>query len=174
MTGVTFAISALSMAMANYTADQVLIKEGTDVPLIFAEDISSKTAKEGQMVNLKVAEHVTIDGTVVIPEGTPVTAVIDNVEKRGRFGKNAKIEFSLNPIMVNGQTIQLQDRQKGLMFQGGNTANAAAASVGGAVLLGPLGLLAGWGVVGKPVTIETGHRVETEVDETVALYIPRA
>jgi hypothetical protein len=174
MTGVTFAISALTMAMANFTDDQVLVTKGTDVPLMFTENISSKTAKEGQMVNLKVAEHVTIDGTVVIPQGTPVTAVIEDIDKQGRFGKNARMHFSLNPIMVNGQTIQLQDREKGLMFQGGNTANAAAASVGGAVLLGPLGLLAGWGVVGKPVTIEAGHRVETEVDETVALYIPRA
>jgi len=168
----TMALMGMSMALMNMTAETVMVKEGTDVPLVFAQKVSSKTAKEGQMVNLKVEKNVMVDGTVVIPAGTPVTAVIENVEKQGRFGKNAVIEFSINPVMVNGQTIQLQNRQKGLKFQGGHTGNAAAASVGGAVLLGPLGLLGGYGVVGKPVAIDPGMKVKTEVASTVAVRIP--
>src|SRR5438874_9847631 len=80
-------------------ASQV-IQKGTDVPLVFDQALSSKTAKEGDKVNLHVSQDVTIGGATVIKQGTPVTGIVSKVDKRQRYGINAKMRIALDPISV--------------------------------------------------------------------------
>jgi hypothetical protein len=164
--GVTLLILGLVGATASYA--QVLTK-GTDVDLKFAQTLNSKTAHVGDMVRFKVASDVVVSGKNVLHEGTPVTGVIEKVDKRGKFGKNARIRIAINPIHTRGGTIELQPRDK-QSITGRRSDTAAAASGGGALLLGPVGLVGGYFVVGKPVKVQVGDPLYTEVSRTVRLH----
>lgn len=139
------------------------VPQGTDVTLAFKQSLSSKTARAGDKVRMEVLNDVRVGGTTVLRAGTPVTAIIEKVDKSGRFGKNARIRLTLNP--VNG--IPLQPREKGKAFQGGKTDKAAIASGAGALVLGPIGLVGGVFINGRNVNIKPGDKIDTEVSRTV-------
>jgi hypothetical protein len=161
--------AAASMAVAPVlaVADSITVPKETDVKLIFDESLSSKTAKEGQMVKMHVAEDLVVDGKTVLKAGTPVTGTISKVEKRKRFGVNARMRFTLSPVKsAAGTMIPIEPREKG-KAAGSKTGEAAAASGGGALLLGPVGLVGGYFVVGKSVKIKPGdHLMSTVSSDT--------
>lgn len=138
---------------------QTSVPQGTEVMLRFEQPVTSKTAKPGDTVKFTIAKDVMANGTTVLKAGTPVTGVIEGVNKRDRFGKNARIRLALNP--VNGVT--LEPRDKGKPFSGSKTDKAAIASGAGALVLGPLGLAGGYFITGKSVNIKQGDTLRTEV-----------
>lgn len=139
------------------------IPEGTPVMLKFDQAVSSNTAKKGDPVRFKVAAPVKANGKTYINFGTPVTGIVSRVSKRGSFGKNARLEFTLNPITVHGHMVTLEPRAKGKEFKGSRTDHAAEASGGGLVLLGPVGLVGGAFVKGKSIEVHPGDQLYTEV-----------
>ena len=147
---------------------QVVVQKGTDVDLKFMQQLNSKTAKEGQPVKLAVANDVMINGHDILKAGTPVTGVITKVDHRDHFGKNARIRLALNPVHTKGGMLYLEPREKG-HITGRRSDTAGAASAGGAVVLGPVGLVGGYFVVGKPVKVHVGDTLYTEVSRTVTL-----
>lgn len=128
--------------------------KGDAVTLKFVDPVSSKTAKAGDKIRFTV-----VDAVGKIAAGTPVTGVIERVDKKDRFGKNARIRLVLNP--VNGVT--LAPRDKGKPFMGSSTDKAAIASGAGALVLGPLGLAGGYFITGKAVNVKAGDTLRTEV-----------
>lgn len=159
----TMGVAGLFAAMALAGA-QTTVPTGTEVMLKFEQTVSSKTAKAGDQVKFTVAKDVTYGGKTVLKAGTPVKGVIENVTKRDRFGKNARIRLVLNP--VNG--VSLEPRDKGKPFSGSKTDKAAIASGAGALILGPLGLAGGYFVTGKSVNIKVGDTLRTEVAKPAA------
>lgn len=148
----------------------VTVPKGTSVDLVFDQAVSSKTAKAGNRVRLHVMNNVMVNGQKVINRGARVTAVLTDVKKRRRFGVNAKIRMALNPVMSTyGRTIPLEHRQAGQEFKGKKSERAAATAVGGAVLLGPIGLVGGYFVTGRRVSIKVGDHLSTEVATTTVL-----
>lgn len=159
----------LFLAASFATARELVIPKGTDVSLVFAQSLKSKTARVGDKVKLEVARNVVVDGKTVLAKGTPVTGVIEAVNKRQRYGINARIRLVLNPVASRmGPAITLEPRQKGDVV-GGKTVEAAAATAGGAILLGPLGLIGGYFIVGKEVDVHPGDNLETVVSRTVVI-----
>jgi hypothetical protein len=128
--------------------------KGEAVTLKFVDSVSSKTAKAGDKVRFTVVNTVG-----KIAAGTPVTGVIERVDKRDRFGKNARIRLVLNPV----QGFTLAPRDKGKPFMGSSTDKAAIASGAGALVLGPLGLAGGYFITGKSVNVKAGDTLRTEV-----------
>ena len=151
------AIVAASLSVSGFAAQ---LAKGTEVFLTFKDSVNSRTAKAGDVIHFAVQRNVrNANGSLILAQGTPVTGVIDKVDKSDHFGKNARIRIALNP--VNG--IQLQPRDKGKMFAGTRTDEAAAASGGAALVFGPLGLVGGYFVVGHSVYIHPGQSLRTEV-----------
>jgi hypothetical protein len=157
----------LGLAAASFAA--ITIPKGMDVDLAFDQALSSKTAKAGDRVMLHVMKDVTVHGKTVIKRGTRVSATISDVDKKGRFGKNARLKFTINPLKVMGSTVTLQPRQKGAIVGGTRGNQAAAVAGGGALVLGPLGLAAGYFVVGKTVNVKVGDKLQTEVARDVRI-----
>ena len=113
---------------------------------------------------------VTVAGHIILNAGTPVTATISQVEKRKRYGINAKMRIMLNPVeSTYGRMLSLEPRSEGKFVGGKKSTEAAGATVGGAILLGPVGLLGGYFIVGKSVTINVGDQLTTEVAKSVTL-----
>lgn len=158
---IPFSIGMLGLLAAS--ALSTVVPEGTDVSLVFREELSSRHAKPGDRVRLEVARDVVVHGDLVLRAGTPVEGTIERVSKSGVFGKNGSIRLTINPV----HGIPLEPRTKGHDFKGSRTDHAAEIAGGGALLLGPIGLIGGVFVHGKSVNIHPGDHLETEVSRTV-------
>lgn len=154
-----------AMASANTT-----VPAGTDVKLKFAQSVDSRKAHQGDRVKFTVAENVMVGGKTILMAGMPVTGVIENVTHRDHFGKNASIRLVIDPIRAKGGTLYVQPRDK-QSVTGRRSDTAAAASGAGAVVLGPIGLIGGYFVKGKPVKVQVGDPLVTSVSRTVTLKI---
>jgi hypothetical protein len=69
-----------------------VLRAGTEVPLRVEEglDSNNKGIREGQQFHLAVANNVMLGGVVVIPAGSPATAEITDLRRKGMWGKSAR------------------------------------------------------------------------------------
>lgn len=145
----------LGSAVGAYAAH---LPPGTEVPLVFQQAVSNKHAHVGDTIAFTIKNDVLgPNGHVALHAGTPVTGVIEKVDGRSHFGVNAKIRIALNPV----HGIELEPRDKGKQIGGTRTDEAAAAAGGAALVFGPLGLAAGYFVVGHNVNIHRGDTLRT-------------
>ena len=157
------ALALVGIVSAAVAASAQTISKGTEVMLRFEDPVSSRTAKAGDTVRFTVRDDVRGDGgALMLHAGEHVTGVISAVDKHDRFGKNARIRLTLNPV----HGIPLEPRDKGKMFSGGQTDKAAIASGAGALVFGPIGLVGGYFVTGKSVNVKVGDSLRTEVAST--------
>jgi len=166
--GVTLSLAmALTTIMPAY-ADSVVLKKGTDVKMEFDQSLSSTTAKPGDRVMMHVIDPVIVDGKTVIPEGAKVRGIVKKVDKRKHFGVNANIQLYLDPVKsTSGTEIPLGFKSKHGDLSRPST--AVGASAGSALVLGPIGLAAGYFVVGKKVTVKPGDKITANVDDDVTV-----
>jgi hypothetical protein len=162
-------VGVMGIAGLSAYAERIRVPAGTDVELAFAQKVSSKTIKAGDTIRLTVAKNVRVGGRTILRKGQSVTGVVSKVDKRKRFGINAQLRIALNPIRTHGSAIKLEPRQKGDAVGGSRGTQAGAVAAGGAVVLGPIGLLGGYFVVGKEVNIKVGDKLQTQVSESTTL-----
>jgi hypothetical protein len=141
------------------SASKLMLREGTDVKLKFADDLSSKTANEGDPVNLILDEDLTVDGVVVAKAGCKATGSITNAKKAGMMGKAGELNMRLEHLKVGDQKVRLRG-SKGKEGEG-----KAGTAVALTVLFGPIGLIKH----GKNVDIKAGTPLTAYVDDDVAL-----
>src|SRR6266545_4099975 len=83
-----FPLAAVSLAQEpSSETSEVVIPDGTELTVTTTEEITSKTATEGDPLSFKVTEDVKVNGRVVIAEGTLVKGVVANAKKAGMMGK---------------------------------------------------------------------------------------
>jgi hypothetical protein len=153
------------------SAEELILKKGTDVHLLFATPLSSKTAHDGDKVRFTVEDPVMVDGKEVIKEGTPVIGTVTKVQKRGRYGVNAHIQMVMNPIRtVAGNRAPLGFKTKGQDVSS-RTGEAAGATIGGAAILGPVGLVGGYFIVGKNVNAKPGDKMTVDIDKDTVVHV---
>lgn len=135
---------------------EVVLPDGTELTVVTTEEISSKTATEGDPLNFKIDEDVRVDGKVVIARGALVKGEISNAKKSGRMGKGGQLSIRiLSTESVDGQKIRLR-AAKGK--EGDDKTGTTVALV---VLFGPLGFLK----KGKDAKIKEGTRIKAYTDE---------
>jgi hypothetical protein len=152
------------LVCAGAYAASTVVPKGTPVTLVFDQRLSSKTAKAGQTVRMHVRDNVVVDGRTVLARGTPVRGVISQVDKRKRYGVNAKLRIAVNPVRTpSGARLTLEPRNQGAYVAGKKSSQAAAATAGGAMVLGPVGLVGGMFIHGKSVEVKPGDTFDTSV-----------
>lgn len=80
---------------------------GTPVPLLFAADVTSKTASIGDPIPLTLAEDLRVGNLVVAPKGSAAVGVVTQVDKPGAGGVPGDLSFQVNSLTVNGKAIKL-------------------------------------------------------------------
>ena len=123
-------------------APQIRLPRGMEIRIRMDYGVSSKAARVGDPVYMKVAEDVVSKGAIVIPEGTPVKGHVTEVSAPGGFNKSGSVVIAVEYLTVGEDRIRLT----------GSTANygrPAGASVTDGVLSVPLGKR-------KHVNIEAG------------------
>ncbi|MGI6611077.1 MAG: hypothetical protein ACOX4G_15045 [Limnochordia bacterium] len=142
---------------------------GTTVKIKLLTELSSTTSKEGDLVHYQVLSDVSQDNKLVIPTGACGTGVVQKVKKAGPFGQEGQVGIDFGSLRaIDGTLIPMtfQPRSASGVGQG---ELAAGASLGGMVLLGPLGLAAGYLVQGKAQSIPVGTELTVEVKDAVTV-----
>ena len=137
-------------------AGALVIPDGTELTVITTEEISSKTATEGDPLTFKIDEDVIVNGKVAIAKGALVKGEVSNAKKSGRLGKGGTLSIRiLSTTTVDDQKVKLR-ASKGK--EGDDKTGTTVALV---VLFGPLGFLK----KGKDAKIKEGTRIKAYTDE---------
>jgi hypothetical protein len=138
---------------------KLILKEGTDVKLKFSDDLSSKTANEGDPVNLVLDEDLKVGDVVVVKAGAKATGTITNAKKAGMMGKAGELNMRLEHLKAGDQRVRLRG-SKGKEGEG-----KVGTAVALTVLFGPIGLIKH----GKNVDVKAGTPIAAYVDDDVPL-----
>src|SRR5687767_7531354 len=90
------------------------IPAGTVVLLQFDQQVSTQTAKKGDLIPLRVYSDVMVNGKKVIRQDSKATGVVTDVDRPGRFGKRGKLKIRLESVEdVSGRRIALDPYSSG-------------------------------------------------------------
>lgn len=134
----------------------------------FLQDISSNVNNRGEEIDFMVANNVYVGTTLVIPKGAKGYGTIRKITPPRSFGRDAKIDLDFSHVIaIDGSPVPVYVGE--LAKQEAKTAaGAAGASIGGLIVLGPVGVVGGAFVTGKSVSIPTGSftfvQVKTDTD----------
>ncbi|MDN5278330.1 MAG: hypothetical protein PWR01_2295 [Clostridiales bacterium] len=144
-------------------AAELIIPAGTLVRLNLEENLSSKTSQTGEMVKFTVVESVKIGSRTVIKKGAVARAQLQKVRKPGRFGRNGSLKLRyLTVSSTRGKEIPITLGEKSVKTNE-SLGLAAGASLGGYMLLGPIGLIGGTFVRGHHIEIPKNTQLIVEV-----------
>jgi len=150
---------AQNQKVAPGASSKLVLKEGTDVKLKFADDLSSKTAAEGDPVNLILDEDLKVGDVVVAKAGCKATGTVSNAKKAGMMGKAGELNMRLEHLKVGDERVRLRG-SKGKEGQG-----KEGTAVALTVLFGPIGLIKH----GKNVEVKAGTPLAAYVDQDTSL-----
>lgn len=142
---------------------KLVLREGTDVKLKFADDLSSKTATEGDPVSLILDEDLKVGDVVVAKAGCKATGTVSNAKKAGMMGKAGELNMRLEHLTVGDERVRLRG-SKGKEGQG-----KEGTAVALTVLFGPIGLIKH----GKNVEVKAGTPLLAYVDQDIILVPAR-
>ena len=133
-----------------------------------AENIGSRSLQAGDIVYIKVAENVIIDGKLIIAKGQLGKGTVSSVRKaKGWMGRNGKIEIdfqALNSIDGNEIEIYVGEESKSEM--------TAREMIGGAALVG-MNLNDDWNklmVHGKNIELAAGTPLYIQTKKVTNVY----
>ena len=139
----------------------VLLKEGTEVKLELAQDVTGKAAVVGQPIELAVAEDLRVGDSVLVRKGTRVLGTIIEGRKSEKQRRRIKsLRISVDFIKAGDAKIMLRGEQSGVGKRN------KAAMVAGTAAFGLTGLLL---TMGKKYQIPVGTRLSAYVDEDIKL-----
>jgi hypothetical protein len=142
---------------------KLVLKEGSDVKLKFAQSLSSKTAQEGDPVNLVLDEDLKVGDVTVAKAGAKAVGTITNSKKAGMMGKAGELNMRLEYVIVADSRVKLRG-SKGREGEG-----KEGTAVALTVLFGPIGLIKH----GKNVEIKEGTPIAAYVDQDFTMPAPK-
>lgn len=147
----TLLISQLINAQVDSTkpaASKKILYEGTIVTVKLLNEISSKTANEGDIIEFETTEPIIEGDRVLVQKGAKVSGQVTESAKAKGLGKAGKLNFTIDYLTVgSGKKVKLTSELKA------EGKSKTGASVAQAVLLTPLFLLK----KGKNIKFEAGH-----------------
>ena len=140
---------------------EMVLRSGTEVPLVMAESITTngKKLRVGQRVRLTVGSDVRLGTAVIIPAGSQAEAEITDVRNKGMWGKSGRIEARVLNVRVGDRLIRLS----GAFDDKGVTGTAGVVA---AIAFVPI---AGFFVTGTSASIPAGAGVKSFLDEDLRI-----
>lgn len=132
-------------AVAPVQPQEVNVPAGTALAIRINQHLSVKTTPAGSRFTGEIAEaYVDANGRTILPRGTPVTGVVEESHKRGRFKGASVLDLRLTSLTLNGQSYPISTRDVVRTKKG--KGKRTGAFIGGGAGLGALiGGLAGGG-----------------------------
>jgi hypothetical protein len=156
----------------------VTLAAGTSIPVRITQTLDSKTSQTGDKFTGVVATDIIEDGIVVLPQGTPVTGHVDQVQDAAHFKGSSLLSISLSSISRKGERIDVatEPYTKQGEGRGKNTAEkvgggAAVGAILGGILGGgkgaAIGSVAGGGVGAGAQAATRGQQVQIPSESVV-------
>jgi len=153
---ISFVTPGITLSKDHPQENVKVIADGTEFMVVTIDEITSKTAAEGDPLTFKVAQDVRVDGQVVIAKDSLVKGVVAQSKKAGMMGRGGTLGIRVESAMtVDNQKLKLRS-SKGK--EGDDKTGTTVALV---VLFGPLGFLK----KGKNAVIKPGTEIKVYVDE---------
>lgn len=153
---VTSSIAATRNQDPEKPANVKTIPDGMEFTVVTIDEITSKTAAEGDPLTFKVAEDVKVDGQIVIAKDSLVKGIVAQAKKAGMMGRGGSLGIRVESAMtIDNQKLKLRS-SKGK--EGDDKTGTTVALV---VLFGPLGFLK----KGKNAKIAPGTPIKVYTDE---------
>ena len=143
--------------------EKLILKEGADVNLKFAQDLSSKTANDDDPVSLVLDQDIKIGDVVVVKAGAKAVGTITHSKKAGMMGKAGELNMRLDYLITDSGRLRLRGT-KGKEGEG-----KVGETVALTVLFGPIGLIKH----GKNVEIKQGTPLLVYTDENFDAPAPK-
>ena len=150
------ALANLAFQDGIVVVETVTLPKDSVIKLEFAEDLSSKTAQAGDVVKYKVADNVFVNDVLVIPKGAEGLGKVTKVVGPRMFGQDARIDVDFGFLYAIDNTHVKVFLGEIAKQEAKTIAGAAGATIGGMVVLGPIGVIGGAFVTGKSVNIPAG------------------
>ena len=150
------ALANLAFQDGIVVVETVTLPKDSVIKLEFAEDLSSKTAQAGDVVKYKVADNVFVNDVLVIPKGAEGLGKVMKVVGPRMFGQDARIDVDFGFLYAIDNTRVKVFLGEIAKQEAKTIAGAAGATIGGMVVLGPIGVIGGAFVTGKSVNIPAG------------------
>jgi hypothetical protein len=151
--------SSAPVPSAPDASGKFMLRDGTDVSLQFAQDLSSKTSSEGDPVTLTLADDLKVGDVVVAKAGSKAIGEVTKAEKSGMMGKAGALNIRLDYLKAGDVKIKLRGT-KGKEGESGVTGTVVLT-----VLFGPIGLIKH----GKNVEIKQGQVLHAFVGDDISL-----
>ncbi len=150
--------------------EQIEIPKNTLVKIKTFDTISSISSKSGDKIRFEVAEDVYIDSKLAIPAGSTGIMEISQVEKSGNLGKEGEIDLNFSKVMtIDGSELRITLDEEAQMMNESQQL-ALGASILGAAVLGPVGLIAGYFVKGKEEELPKGSEIYVQTVKNKSVY----
>ncbi|MGI6543719.1 MAG: hypothetical protein ACOX44_11775 [Limnochordia bacterium] len=149
-------------------AEPVELKAGTEVRIKLITELATATTKQDSEIEYYVARDIIVDGRYAVPIGAQGLGTVLMVKKPGPFGQSGQMQIDLGSVTTfDGTKVPLTYTQPETSTTSSEL--AAGASLSGMVLLGPLGLAAGYLIKGSSEVIPSGTEliVHVKTDTTV-------
>jgi hypothetical protein len=102
------ASGTVTSSQAGQVSANRVLAQGTLVPLLFASDVSSKTADVGDKIPLTLADDIKIGDRVLVRKGAPAVATITEADGRHILGVPGEIKFEAEFLSVDGVQVKLR------------------------------------------------------------------
>lgn len=162
MTAVCSFITFFILVPDSFAQINLEIQEGTVIRVRLLETIDSKTAKNGDIINLETMERVEINGTIAIEANSRVVGRVINAVQNKSMGRKGKLDISIDYVRAkDGTNVPLSYS----LNQSGkdNTVGVVA----GAVLISPVALF----IKGKSAVLSKGTEFNTYVARSTRLNL---
>ncbi len=153
------ASSAAAQAPAAPAPGKLLLAEGSDVALKFDQDLSSKTAQEGDPVALVLDQDLVVGNVVVAKAGCIAVGEVTHAKRAGMMGKGGELNIRLDYVKVGDSRVML----RGTKGREGDDKTGTAVAL--TVLFGPIGLIKH----GKEIDIPKGTPLKAYVASDISL-----
>jgi hypothetical protein len=105
--------SASVSSNAGASGVEVKVSDGTQLEVELASNVSSNTAREGDVVDFTVVSPVVVNGLTIIEKGAPAKARIAAVKKAGYWGKAGRVGWAMQDVLAaDGTRIPLRMESK--------------------------------------------------------------
>jgi hypothetical protein len=137
----------------------VTLKEGTEVRLKLRDKLTSKTAAEGESVNLILDQDLKVGDITVIKAGSVAVGTISHANKAGMLGKPGDLGLRLEYLTADDSSVRL----RGTKGKQGKGKEGTAVAL--TILFGPIGLIKH----GRNAELKEGTPILAYVDQGIEL-----
>ena len=150
--------------------ESVVLPKDSLLKIEFTAPLSSRTARAGDPVSFRVADNLYVNDVLVLSKGASGVAEVSKIVQPRSFGRDARIDVKFSHVFaVDGSHVPIYIGK--LAKQEAKTAaGAAGATIGGMIVLGPIGAIGGAFVTGQSIVIPEGSTTYVQVvqDQTIS------